>query len=478
MDDTARRAPCLRFAKQKERTMSIINNALSGSLAAQAALNAASQNIANLQTKGYTRQGVLLGALQPSPNAGATAAGNGVEVSALLRFSDGYKNQQLWRAASDLGQRSQTQPYLTQLERVMGDDASSLSSGIDSFFRALNAAGVDPTSSPLRQQVVTAADAMSQHFNSINNVLNNQLLSVQQQRSAIIPQANTTIAAIASLNQKIAAAKGGNTNVSALIDQRDQAIDGLASQMALEVVEQPDGSRSVSLKSGQPLVIGSLAGTLSSSTVSGTQAISLQFSTSNFALDNATIGGQLGGLGKFEQNTLIPLQQSVADIAQQLSSKVNTQLAAGNTLVGTPGTPLFVFTFGGGATMLQITAGFQAADLAFSGDSTAGNSDNLQLLIGLKNQPITVTSLGSVLMSDADTQLVGKLGIDSQQNQAEMATADTVRNQSVEDWQSTSGVNRDEEAINLVEFQNMYQANMKVISVANSLFDATLAMMS
>jgi len=52
-----------------------------------------------------------------------------------------------------------------------------------------------------------------------------------------------------------------------------------------------------------------------------------------------------------------------------------------------------------------------------------------------------------------------------------------VRTQAVNDWKSTSGVNKDEEAMNLVEFQNMYQANMKVISVANTLFDATLAMM-
>jgi flagellar hook-associated protein 1 FlgK len=71
---------------------------------------------------------------------------------------------------------------------------------------------------------------------------------------------------------------------------------------------------------------------------------------------------------------------------------------------------------------------------------------------------------------------VGKLGIDSQQNQALLKTATTIRQQSEDDWKSTSGVNQDEEAINLVEFQNMYQANMKVIAVANSLFDATLAM--
>jgi len=50
--------------------------------------------------------------------------------------------------------------------------------------------------------------------------------------------------------------------------------------------------------------------------------------------------------------------------------------------------------------------------------------------------------------------------------------------QSINDWQSTSGVNEDEEAVKLVEFQRMYQANMQVISIANSLFDATLAMMA
>ncbi|MEG2031595.1 MAG: flagellar basal body rod C-terminal domain-containing protein, partial [Janthinobacterium sp.] len=92
-------------------------------------------------------------------------------------------------------------------------------------------------------------------------------------------------------------------------------------------------------------------------------------------------------------------------------------------------------------------------------------------------QSANVTWVGKVLISDADTQLVGKLGIYSQQNQSLLKTADTVRTQAVNDWKSTSAVNKDEEAMNLVEFQNMYQANMKVISVANTLFDATLQMM-
>ncbi len=88
-----------------------------------------------------------------------------------------------------------------------------------------------------------------------------------------------------------------------------------------------------------------------------------------------------------------------------------------------------------------------------------------------------VAGLGSVTLSDASTQLVAKLGMDSQQNQAAMDTAQTVRNQAEESWKSTSGVNTDEEAINLMQYQQMYQANMKVIAVANELFDNTLALL-
>ena len=456
--------------------MTILNNALSGALASQLALSASSQNLANLQTKGYTRQSALLSAV--APNAGSNQAGNGVRVTTLLRFSDNYKTQQLWRSNSDLGERSQTQPYLTQLEQVMGDDESNLSSGIDKFFAAMNAvAGVDPTSTPLRQQVVTSATLLTQRFNSLNNVFNAQLQSVRQQRSAIVDSANSAITTIASLNAQIANANAAGTNASSLIDTRDQAIDSLAGQMALEVSDQPDGSRNVSLKSGQSLVLGSIAGKL---VVGGgaDQTFSLEFAGTSFNLDPTKAGGQLGGISSYVQDNLLPMQKGVAEMAQQIAEKVNTQLAAGKTMSNQPGKPLFVYTPGNGSNMLQVAPDFQTADLAFSSDGNPGDTGNLKKLVEIKNLSLNVTGLGTVLIGDADTQLVGKLAVQSQQNQVALTTAQTMRNQADADWQSTSGVNQDEEAVNLVEYQNMYQANMKVMSVANALFDATLAMMA
>jgi flagellar hook-associated protein 1 len=454
--------------------MSIINNALSGSMAAQAALNTTSQNIANLQTKGYTRQGVILAARAPA--TGTYGAGFGVEVSKLVRFSDSYKSQQLWRANSDLGMRTQSQPYFTQLERVMGDEQTSLSNGVDQFFRALNAAGVDPVSSPLRQQVVTAANAMAQSFNSIYNVTTQQQTSINQQRDAILPQLNTLTANIARLNQRITQSGVLGTNVSGLVDERDQAIDALANLVAVEVLEQPDGTRSVSLRSGQPLVVGNLSGSLGMDLSTTPATLQLQFAGTTFGLDDTKVGGQLGGISEFEKNTLQPLQQSLKDMADSMATLVNTQLQAGFKPDGTAGVDLFTFNPTGAGGILNITPGIQASDLAFSADGTPGDSGNLQALIAIKNQPVTLSSIGTVLLGDADTQLVGKLGIDSGQNQSLLETATTIRQQSEDDWAATSAVNKDEEAINLVEYQNMYQANMKVIAVANQLFDATLSM--
>ncbi len=456
--------------------MAIINNALSGALAAQVALTASSQNIANLQTKGYTRQSALLTAI--GPGSDPRAAGNGVQVSSLLRFSDGYKSQAMWRAASELGAHTQTQPYLSQLESVMGDDTASLSAGIDEFFGALNAVAGDPGSTPLRQQVLTSAGLMAERFNGLNNVFNAQLQSVRTQRGAIVDSANAQIATIARLNQQISEAQASGQSASNMIDARDQAIDELAGKMALEVSDNADGTRNVSLKTGQALVLGKMAGTLKAApTSTNPQEFTLTFANTTFVLDAGKLGGQLGGLTKYETEKLLPLQGDIADIARQIADKINTQLGAGFKPDGSAGTPLFIYTPGGNADMLKVNSSFLVADLAFSSDGTPGDTGNLQKLVGVKTQPITVGTIGTVLLSDADTQLIGKLGVDSQLNKAALKTSQTVRTQSVDDWQSTSGVNQDEEAVNLVEYQNMYQANMKVISVANQLFDATLAMM-
>jgi flagellar hook-associated protein 1 len=245
------------------------------------------------------------------------------------------------------------------------------------------------------------------------------------------------------------------------------------------VVNQPDGTRSVSLRTGQPLVVGSIAANLSvQGNADGSQTLKLAFAKENFTLASSGLGGQLGGLDSLEHQVLVPMMGAVTDMAREMSTAVNTCLQSGYALDGSGGKALFQFDATSVTGMLKVDPSVVAQDLGFSSSATTpGDSGNLQSLIAIKSRTISVGSLGTVSLGDAMTQLVGKLGMQSQQNQASLGTAQTVRDQAEESWKSTSGVNSDEEAINLIQYQQMYQANMKVIATANELFDATLAMM-
>jgi flagellar hook-associated protein 1 FlgK len=284
---------------------------------------------------------------------------------------------------------------------------------------------------------------------------------------------------IAALNTQIVSAQGGETNVSGLKDARDTDIGSLASLVSVQVLPQADGSTTVSLAGGgEPLVDGSLASTMAATpNADGTQTLTVNFVDSSFTLTGTGLGGQLGGLQSFQDGTLLPMMQTITSMAQQLTSSYNTQLAAGYTPAGTAGGPLFQYTVSGNTGTLSVTPGIQSSDLAFSANAAnPGDSGNLTQLIALTNEPVTLPTLGAVSLSDAMTQIVGTLGTQSQENQNAATTAQTVSDQATATWQSVSGVSSDEEAANLIQYQQMYQANMSVIQVANTLFANTLAM--
>ncbi|WP_377153245.1 flagellar hook-associated protein FlgK [Roseateles sp. UC29_93] len=454
--------------------MSILLNGLTGAQAAQAALGTTSQNVANAMTPGYTRTGVLLGSLQ-TPQGGA-----GVQVSKLLRFADSFKNVQLWQATSQLGQYSAGQSYMTQLEQVMSDDTANINNGIDQFFAALNAASVQPESGPLREAVLTAADGLVKRFDSLQQLFANQQTAIATQRDGVVNQVNALTQDIALLNKQIAGGRATGMNDAGLQDARDEKIKALSALVGLQVVDTPDGAKSVSLKGGQPLVVGADAAVMSTS---GPGALKIQFANTSFTLSDVGQGGQLGGLADLQKQVLGPMRTTISELALGIGNAFNAQLALGFAPpAATPGAPLFD-TSGGTLKMTGITA----AQLAFSSSATvSGDSGNLTALIGLKNRPMTITTFDAagnaagttqIITGDVFTQLVGKLGVASSLNQGSQKTATTVRDQSEEDWKSSAGVNTDEEAINLMQYQQMYQANMKVVAVANQLFDSTLQML-
>lgn len=452
--------------------MSLSQIAYTGLHATQLALTATGQNIANVHTPGFSRLTSVMSSL--SGQAGLTAGG-GVQVTSIRRMTSEFQNQQLWRANTEMHAHTSAQQYLGALESLMSGDGSSISIGLDQFFAALSELTVSPESPALRQQAISEAGNLAQRFNGLNGNIDAQLRALHEQRQSMSVEVNGLLGNIAELNRQIVATESVGGDSKALRDHREILVKELSQFAGIRVNEVDDGSLTVSLSNGQPLVAGSTAGRLEVNQLpSGEQQLALSFATSSFPLTQDSLGGALGGLYKVEYQSLRPTQQALHGMASELSQAVNAVLAGGYDLQGNPGQPLFSYDPTSITAMLTVNP-LSASELALSGEpGEVGNNQALLALLELRQAPITLNG-NQVTLNDAYAGLLGQVASDSRQNQADLRSATAVLEQAQAQRDSISAVNLDEEAVNLMSYMQAYQANMKVITTANQLFDDLLA---
>lgn len=445
--------------------MSLLGNGLSGLTAAQQVLNTTSQNIANINTPGYSRQEAVL-ASRNDGSYGRANPGAGVEVTSLRRIADDYRMAALWRATSQSGFDNQMQILVEQVEGIVGGDELSITRGLDTFFAALNAAAEAPQSSANRQQILASADALANRFNQLANNLQLQERQVDEQAVAMTASVNSQAAGVAQLNSKIAdiQARGGNT--SQLEDQRDLAVQKLSEALDLRTQKSADGRMSVSLPNGQPLVMGNSAASLSLENGN----LNLQFKNQSFPVGKA--GGQLGALMSYKTDTLADLRTRLNAQASNLADTLNAQLGEGFDANGDPGVPLFTYDATGAAASIRVVPGMTADQLAFidgdgAGNPIGGSGDNGNLL--------KIVALKSGFYDDY-SGMIGDVAIQSAQIQAQASASHSLVEDARNRRDAVSGVNQDEEAIRLMNFTQAYQANAKVISTADQIFNTLMGM--
>lgn len=453
--------------------MSSLNNiALSGVRAAQVGIATTGQNIANINTPGFSRLNTIT---QSLAGPGGLNVGGGVEVSSIRRMASDFQNQQLWRATTEQNYYGTRQDYLTALESLMSGEGSSISVGLDQFFAALSEASATPNSIALRQQVLAEAGNLAQRFNGLSSNINAQVQALHEQRTAMATEINGLTENIAKLNKKIVETEAVKGDTTALRDHRDSLVKDLSKFASIRVNETPDGGLNVSLSNGQPLVSGISPGQLQINvTMTGEQQVSLAFLGTTFPLKQDGFGGAFGGLYDTEYGDLRPTMDALHEMADQFATQVNNTLLTGFDLAGNPGTALLTYDPTSTTKLLQVNSLAPEA-LAFSSAAgETGNNEVLLDLLGIKSQNITVNG-SSVSLNDAYTGLLGKVASDSRQNQADLKSTTTVTQQAQAQRDSVSAVSLDEEAVSLMTYQQAYQANMKVISTANQLFDDMLA---
>lgn len=309
-------------------------------LASTALLSTTSNNIANLNTEGYTRQ---------RTEFDSAVLGLGVGRGTTERMVNNFALKQMWSNTSTVGYASQ---YLTEAERVntsLSDSSTSISAGISSLFNQLQTAVNDPTNASSRQLVMGSAQTLLNKFNSLSTQLSEQNKYVSQQLEVSAEAANTQISTIAQLNQEIVA-YGNNPGKPPpldLLDKRDAAIKELSGLLDITVLDADNGEKQVFLGTGQSLVIEN--GKFNLFSVSGDpdpnrKTLELKLGTNQNVIVNVSesqLGGSIGGLLEFRTEVLEPTQRQLGQLALSFTDAFNTQNKLGMNADGNLGGNIF-----------------------------------------------------------------------------------------------------------------------------------------
>lgn len=434
--------------------MSMLNNALSGLNAANIALTVSGQNVANAAVEGYSRQ-------QAQFKTSNVYLG-GVEVASVDRVVDAFLNDDIWRTNSDTTYYENKQSYLGFIEQIIGTDSLNLNNSLASLTDALNAAATKPDSQAFRQQFLSSAEGFMQDIAQINGALAGQATKLNAQMSNVALNVSSITKQIAEINSSIGLATANKQSTAELKDNRERLVNQLSGHIGVSIVERDNGFIDISTLSGAPLVVGSKAASI---LVNGTTVTS-NFIGQEFTLDK-NVGGQFGGLISVDNDVIKPTLATLNSLVADLADNMNGALQSGFDLNNDPGEALFTYNPLNPLGTIEINPAITTDKLGFKDSSTSGPGDN-------SNIANIVASMAG--KGDKFTLLVGDLAITSKQNLNSITTATNLSENAIAARDSYSGVNLDEEAANLMHFQQMYSANAKVISTADQMFKSLLQM--
>lgn len=329
-------------------SFSMFYTGLSGLNVAQAALTTTGHNTANVNTPGYSRQSAQIASNGGIYAPGVGYLGTGAKSTEVTRSYDKFLTTQLNQAQSSSQSLSTQYAQISQIDNLVANQAAGLAPLIQAFFSGVQGVANAPADPTARQQSIGAAQAMTNQFRATSQYLSGLNSNVNDQITGGIGLINTYAQQLADLNKQIALVSNadGSHAPNDLLDQRDQLVSDLSKLVGTKVVVQDGGQYSVYVGSGQTLVLGDKASTLKAvaSAADPAQTGVALVGASGRAVemhDNVLVGGSLGGLLQFRNETLNNAQNSLGRIAIAMSDTFNAQQKLGVDLNGVAGQNFF-----------------------------------------------------------------------------------------------------------------------------------------
>ena len=380
--------------------MSLLNIGMSGLNAAQGSLSVLSNNIANVNTPGYSRQQTTQNA-SVSNQYGGVYIGSGTTLGDVRRIYNDFLGAAYQKSTSLNSDATAYAGQASAIDKTLSDKSTGMSSALSSFFASLQTAAATPSDVSARQLLVTSAQTLSNRFNSISSQLTQQSEGINSQLSTMSDQVNKLTSSIASLNNQISQVQGSsNSTPNNLLDARDEAVRSLNELIGVTATEK-NGQYSINTGTGQSLVEGSIANTISavpSSTDNSQYTIQLKMGSTSMDIGSVVTGGSIGGLLRYRSDVLTPAINDLGRIALATADSVNSQLGQGLDLNSDFGSSLFS-DINSAAAIAQRSQG-AAGNSAGSGNLNVTIADSSKLSTFDYKVTFTSGNLYNVVRSD------------------------------------------------------------------------------
>jgi len=231
---------------------SALSSALTGLTATSRQAETVASNVANATTPGYARREVSLSALSLG------GSGQGVSIKGITRQVDRFLIDDRRVAQAAAGNRDVRAAFLKQMEKVFGDptDPGSLSARIAAFDTALMEAASRPESEARLATVADTARLLAQTLNTASDAVQAERLRADGRIATTVDDLNTALRQVRELNSQIRSFSGAGRDVSALLDQRQQIVDGIAAIVPIREVEREHGQIALMTTGGAVLLDG------------------------------------------------------------------------------------------------------------------------------------------------------------------------------------------------------------------------------
>jgi flagellar hook-associated protein 1 FlgK len=451
-----------------------LNTALSGLRTAQQMLDISAHNIANASTPGYSRQRAQIVAAPPFslPTFNRSGLpgqlGTGVQIVSINRIRDAFLDVQVNEQVAASGYWSARESALTAVEAAFPEPSGAgLGAVLSRFWSAWEDVAADPGSTAARTAVLAEAQTLATRFSRDAGQLATVIADTDNQVRVGVDEINDIATRIASLNRQIQGVVVAGDHANDLEDQRDQLLEQLNALVPTQNVRLPDGTVQV-LIGGTDLVDHDRFRALVVEPDASGHAVPSW--SSGGAVDIA--GGRLGGLIELRDTTLTGYVADLNTLAKQIADAVNTLHTSGVDGAGNPGLALFSYTAGQEAASLAVNPAIGSNPVLVVSAASAGQPGDASIAAAIAALRTAATfGTGSQTPSDAYASFIGRMGIDTRQA-LELASSQALVVQHLQGRrESISGVSLDEEAADVMRFQQAYAACARVITAIDDMLN-------